>query len=56
MSARSQRLGTHGEELATLWYRQHGYTVVERNWRCRTGELDLIASRGSAIVFCEVKT
>jgi putative endonuclease len=56
MSARTQQLGQHGEQLATLWYADHGYTVVERNWRCGSGELDLVASRGSSIVFCEVKT
>jgi putative endonuclease len=52
----SQKLGARGEELAALWYRDQGYTVVERNWRCRSGEIDLVASREAVIVFCEVKT
>lgn len=56
MTARTQRLGQHGEQLATGWYADHGYTVVDRNWRCSSGEIDLVASRGSSIVFCEVKT
>jgi putative endonuclease len=34
----------------------NGYEIVARNWRCRDGELDLIARRGRAFVFCEVKT
>ena len=34
----------------------HGYEVVARNWRCRDGELDLIARHGRSLVFCEVKT
>ena len=38
------------------WYEANGYTVVARNWRCRQGELDLVARRGRVIVFCEVKT
>lgn len=56
MTAASQKLGERGEELAARWYCEHGYTVVERNWRCSSGELDLVASRGSCIVFSEVKT
>ncbi len=38
------------------WYVDHGYEVVERNWRSRAGELDLIVRRGRTFVFCEVKT
>ena len=37
------------------WYEENGYQVVERNWRCREGELDLIVRRGRTFVFCEVK-
>ena len=36
-------LGTSGEELAARWYTAHGYQVLARNWRCRDGELDLVA-------------
>jgi putative endonuclease len=49
-------LGASGEEAAALWYRQHGYEVLARNWRCRDGELDLVVRRHRTIVFCEVKT
>ena len=48
-------LGTAGEDLAAGWYEAAGYEVVDRNWRCREGELDLVARRGSVLVFCEVK-
>jgi putative endonuclease len=49
-------LGAHGEQLAARWYESRGYTVVARNWRSRTGEIDLVMSRGTLVVICEVKT
>ena len=45
-----------GEDLVAEWYVKRGYDIVERNWRCRQGEIDIIASRDSVIVICEVKT
>ena len=38
------------------WYQARGYEVLARNWRCRDGELDLVASSDRHLVFCEVKT
>ena len=49
-------LGTEGEDAVTRWYVDAGYEIVDRNWRCREGELDVVVSRGSLLVFCEVKT
>jgi putative endonuclease len=49
-------LGADGEAAVAEWYVDHGYEVVERNWRCRAGELDLVLRRGRTFVFCEVKT
>ena len=53
--AARRALGVDGEERAAAWYAAQGYQVVARNWRCRDGELDLIARRGRVYVFCEVK-
>jgi putative endonuclease len=49
-------LGVAGEELVAEWYLGAGYTVLDRNWRCREGELDLVLALGDVLVFCEVKT
>jgi putative endonuclease len=49
-------LGQRGESLAAAWYEREGYEILDRNWRRREGELDLVLARGRAVVFCEVKT
>lgn len=51
-----KRLGVDGEQVAADWYVDRGYTVVDRNWRCSDGEIDLVLARGRTVVFCEVKT
>ena len=56
MTKARQRLGAAGEDRAAAWYRSQGYEIVDRNWRCRDGELDLICARGRQLVVCEVKT
>ena len=52
---RRRAFGAAGEERAAAWYRARGYRVLDRNWRCREGELDLVVARGRALVIVEVK-
>jgi putative endonuclease len=55
MNARGA-LGRYGEDLAARRLAEAGLSVLERNWRCRGGEIDIVASDGDALVICEVKT
>jgi putative endonuclease len=49
-------LGRFGEDLAVRHLVAAGAEILDRNWRCRDGELDVVAREGDALVFCEVKT
>ena len=49
-------LGRAGEERAARYLQSRGYTVLDRNWRIREGELDLVAASGADLVVVEVKT
>lgn len=48
--------GRVGEELAASWMVSQGYQILQRNWRYRRAEIDLIATRDGVLVFVEVKT
>jgi putative endonuclease len=54
-----RQLGVRGEDLACAELERQGMQVLERNWRCRHGEIDIVAAEASAsgltLVFCEVK-
>lgn len=51
-----EKLGQWGENLVASDYEKRGFTVLERNFRTRYGEIDLIVSKGDDLVFVEVKT
>jgi len=49
-------LGRRGENIAVTFLEAEGLEVVERNWRCGQGEIDVVAREGDELVFVEVKT
>jgi len=49
-------LGKTGEDTAVRYLKKNGYRILERNVRCRTGEIDVVASEGDTICFVEVKS
>lgn len=48
-------IGFAGEHLATSFLEERGYNILQKNWRCFLGEIDIIAEKDGVIVFCEVK-
>jgi putative endonuclease len=56
MSEDQRAVGKTGEEAAVRYLQQQGYCILERNYRCRFGEIDLIARDGRTLTFIEVKT
>ena len=51
-----QQRGQQGEQMAVAYLRQHGYRIAQQNYRCREGEIDIVAWDGKTLVFVEVKT
>lgn len=52
----NQEIGKFGEELATKYLRNSGYEIMDRNFSCKQGEIDIIACMNKEIIFTEVKT
>lgn len=51
----TRRLGSAEESVAVSFLEEHGYDIIERNFRCRQGEIDIIAADGDILCFIEVK-
>lgn len=52
----ARAIGEYGERLACEYLTGLGYEVLDRNWRCDQGEVDIVAREGDCVVVCEVKT
>lgn len=55
-AASRSALGAYGEQVAARHLAHEGLVVLDRNWRCGEGELDLVLREGDLLVVCEVKT
>jgi putative endonuclease len=55
-AAQNTSLGRYGEDVAARALRDQGMVVLDRNWRCSEGEIDLVLRDGDTLVVCEVKT
>ncbi len=49
-------VGRYGERVAARYLQSMGLTLLDRNWRCREGEIDIVAREDGLVVICEVKT
>jgi putative endonuclease len=56
LSAGGESLGRRGENVAARYLRNHGYKIIQRNYVCPVGEVDIVAKEGRTLVFVEVKT
>ena len=56
LSSHKQSLGKYGETLAASYLRRKGFQIIERNFKARYGEIDIVAIDKDALVFVEVKT
>ena len=56
MTYYKKQLGNRGEEEAVKYLQKNGYKIIQQNYRCRTGEIDIIANDGNYLVFIEVKS
>jgi putative endonuclease len=56
MGALKNAIGRFGEDLAVKELTGAGLRILDRNWRCAEGEIDIVAEDGSTLVICEVKT
>jgi putative endonuclease len=53
---KKQESGKLGEQIARSELKKKGYRIIETNYRCRQGEIDIVAHQGNSLVFIEVRT
>ncbi|MCG7376951.1 YraN family protein [Paenibacillus sp. ACRSA] len=51
-----QQKGKLGEQAACRWLQEHDYEIVAQNWRCRSGEIDIVATFEELVIFVEVRS
>jgi len=51
-----KKIGNEGEKLAEKYLKRKGYKIIQKNYRCKLGEIDIIAEQNKVIVFVEVRT
>lgn len=56
MKGYRKKIGDFGEDLAIIFLQKHGYKIIDRNYCCRYGELDIVVQKDGCLVFVEVKT
>lgn len=56
MASPTTQKGQRAEEIAVSYLEDHGYQILERNFRCRSGEIDIIACEGDVLCFVEVRS
>lgn len=56
MTTPRQKTGQYGEDLAANYLQAQGYRIISRNWRCKVGEIDIVAHDSTEWVFVEVRT
>ncbi len=52
----NKNTGSKGEEMASVYLKQHGFEIIERNWRFKHWEVDIIAAKNDRLHFFEIKT
>lgn len=55
MSLNTRAIGKAGEDLALRYFKSNGFQIIDQNWRCRAGEIDLIVAKERMLYFVEVK-
>src|SRR4030042_3490204 len=56
MNTQKQILGREGEDLAANFLKEKGYRILNRNWKCKFGELDIVALKSEGKIFRKIKT